>query len=205
MSARLGVILSVVVATAVVPVATPAQSTVVPASPPAQSTAPEHSRLAEGTRVRVLAPPRAGSFIGAVVAHSADSLILRIDADGRSIALPTAEVTQVDLSAGSRRNILKGAGAGAIAGINVGAVLGYVTYEEVRCAPDSFFCIDLRPETAAMGGAAVIGALGTVAGFLAGMRSTEEWTPASRGVLAPRMGIRPASGGGVALTASLAF
>ena len=192
MSPRLGLILSVVVATAVVP-----------ATSPAQSTASATSHLAEGTRVRVLAPPRAGPFIGAVVSHSADSLVLRIDADGRSIALPTVEVSQVDVSVGSRTHMLRGAGTGALAGIIVGAMLGYATLEELRCTPDNEYCIDTK--TIMMGGAAVIGALGTVAGFLAGMRSTEEWTPASRGRVTPRVGVRPASGGGVALSASLTF
>lgn len=162
--------------------------------------------LAWGTRVRVIAPSMLGPITGTVVSHDANLLTLRTDAHGDTLRLPTASLVSLEVRAGQERRILRGAAVGLLAGAGIGALLGYATYEEARCTPDSFFCFDFGPETAALGGAAVLGGVGVLAGALFGAKPTEIWAAPESLPGGARIGIAPAPrAGGVQLTASLRF
>ena len=71
---------------------------------------------------------------------------------------------------------------GLVIGVAVGAVLGAATYEEPKCTPDAWMCGFMDPGRggATTIGAATVGILGTVVGFIAGAPSpAERWAPAS--------------------------
>ena len=194
MSTRLGLILSVVVATAALP-----------ATSSAQSSTPAASPLAAGTRVRVSASDRRDAITGVVVFHSADSLVVRSDKDSGAVALSTGHVSRVEVSRGRRTQKARGAGIGYLSGVGIGALAGLALYEKPSCGGESWICLDFGPQFDAVVGATFVGALGALVGTWMGSRERELWgpAPASRGRDA-RLGVAPA-GGGVALTASLPF
>lgn len=204
MSPRFGLILSAVLAIAVVPAASPAQLTGAPAASSAQSTASAPSHLVEGTRVRVSTVHRRDPITGVVVSHSADSLVMRSDKDSATMTLPTAQVSRVDISRGRRTQKLKGATIGFLSGAGIGALVGYATYEP-SCGSEGWICFDFGPEFEAAAAASLFGLVGAITGTLVGNREREQWRPFS-GSLGrdARLGIAPA-GGGIALTASLRF
>lgn len=170
----------------------------------AQAAGIAHQSLVEGTRVRVSTAHRRDPITGVVVSHSADTLVVRSDRDLATMALPSAQISRVDISRGRRTQKLRGATIGFLGGAGIGALVGYATYEP-SCGSEGFICLDFGPEFDAAVAGSLLGALGAVAGTLVGNREREHWKPFS-GSLGQdaRLGIAPA-GGGVALTASLRF
>ena len=120
----------------------------------------------------VFAPTGAVTF----VAVRADSLVVRLDPNTWSV--PIAAVTKLEVSRG--RNSF-GAGRGALIGVLVGGVagwiVGYAGYEE--CVPSGglFDCAGVfSPEVAAFGGAMVLGTLGAGIGAVTGaLVKTHRW------------------------------
>ncbi len=194
MLVRLYVILSAVLAVAASPAAAPAQSSPSAATP-----------LAAGTRVRVFtAVQRRDAITGVVVSHSADSLVVRSDADFSTVALASAQVARVDVSRGRHTQMRKSAAFGLLGGAAIGAVIGLTTFAGTSCDADAF-CLIPGPEFGAAVGATLFGAGGALIGTLVGSHEREQWGPAPSGLAREaRLGLTPARGG-VALTASLRF
>lgn len=161
--------------------------------------------VAEGTRVRVAAAHRGDAITGVVVRHSSDSLILRSDKDSGTVALPTAQLSRLEVSRGRRTQKVRGAGIGFLSGAVIGALVGLATYEDPSCSGEAWVCLDFGPQFDAAVGATLLGGVGALVGTMMGSRERELWrpAPASPGWDA-RLGIGPARGG-VALTASLVF
>ena len=158
-----------------------------------------------GTRVRLLLTQPVSEMVGRVMSSDGDTIVVKTDGDGNTIAVPMVRVTRVDVSGGTRTHRLRGTGVGFLGGATIGALAGLASYRAPKCG-SGVFCLDSGPEAAAMGGAATGGVLGAVVGLLVGSTSTELWDPiAGTPHGGARVGIAPSSRGGVALTASLTF
>lgn len=161
--------------------------------------------VAEGTRVRVAAAHRRDVITGVVVLHSSDSLIVQSDKDSGIVALPTGQLSRLEVSRGRRTQKLRGAGIGFITGAGIGALFGLATYEKPSCSGEGWVCLDFGPQFDAAVGATLLGAIGALAGAMMGSRERELWRPAPADSRRDaRLGVAPARGG-VALTASLSF
>jgi hypothetical protein len=171
----------------------------------AQNAGPAGPRLDAGTRIRLTVAPSVHAVVGVVIEHRADTLVVRKDADGSTMTIPLGQVVGLDVSHGARTTARRGAVVGLGAGALVGLAVGAVTYRRPNCT-DSSFCIDVGPGLDMIADAGVGGLVGLVAGALIGSLSIELWEPAT-GIVdgRSRVGIAPATRGGVALSASLAF
>ena len=107
-----------------------------------------------------------------VVAHSADSLLVRWPEYTNAVAVPFAEISRLDVSTGRHRRLLKGAALGTLSAGTVGAVLGAATYSP--CESTEFLgCL-----MAVIGGV-VGGVLGLIVGTLVGLPSRDDWQQVS--------------------------
>jgi hypothetical protein len=149
---------------------------------------PDVIRVDTGSRVRIAAPVFGpGRQVGTVVSLTHDTLVLRQGANTAFQPVATAEITALEVSSGAHTRKAKGALWGLLIGAGSGAILGYTLYKEPRCRKEAFACIDLfgpgskatNAALSAVGG----GLLGTLAGTLFGMLTTETWVP---GVVATR-------------------
>lgn len=108
-----------------------------PAVAVALATSPAQSQvgsLREGMRVRVTTPSVKG-LTGIVKSAGADSVVIFTEGSAARLALPTSDITRVDVSQG--RSIGAGARRGAIWGGAIGGVLGIVAAAAVS-ADDSY-------------------------------------------------------------------
>jgi hypothetical protein len=170
----------------------------------AQSTAP----AAVGERVRITTPSQRGSYriVGSVVAVQGDTLMLQ----SRELATPRpvafTEISNLEVSLGSRGNVRRGLLYGAVIGAGVGGVLGAATYQKPDCAGATWFCGDAEPHRT---GAAVAGGIvGALAGVIVGgvwgaTHPSERWARRSLGS-GTRIGVTPA-GHGAAVSLSARF
>jgi hypothetical protein len=131
--------------------------------------------IAPGARIRITQvgrPPR----IATMVSPGADTLLVRWPEYSGAVAVPLAEVSRLDVSAGRHRRVLKGAMLGTLGGGTLGAVIGAVGYSPCE-STEPFGCF-LEPtgrgESAMMVGA-VGGVLGLIVGSLIGLPSREDW------------------------------
>jgi hypothetical protein len=144
-------------------------------------TAPDGASVtvAPGSRIRV-ATPATGRIVGTLLSATSDSLHLEV-VNGSSIAFPVASVSQLELSAGVRRNGWKGAGIGLLAGAGVGGVIGLATYRRTECDEpvlELFVCsfIDQTSRNVTVvADAALAGTVGAVVGALIGHVGRESW------------------------------
>lgn len=98
-----------------------------------------------------------------MVAHTLDSLqgnVLYFSRNKQQQKV-SLEIVKALLVAKKKRPVARGLGLGAITGVALGAIIGWVSYQEPD--PNAYFTFDLGP------GASVAG--GAVAGALAGMLS----------------------------------
>jgi hypothetical protein len=154
------------------------------------------ARLVPGARVRITHPAE-GVRVGTALAVTEDQIFVRW-ADGTdTVGVPLAEVTHLDVSAGSPRfRALKYAGIGLVAGAAVGAMAGAASYDD----GDALFG---RGALAAIG-ATMLGSLGGVIGLLSGIVHSDPWqeVPLDR----TRVGIvAPPGGHGTRLGLAFAF
>jgi hypothetical protein len=165
----------------------------------AQRSAPP---VAVGTRVRVTSPALGDApAIATVLGQSGDTFAIRPEGSTDSVALSTANITALDVSAGSHTRILKAMGVGFLVGVATGAVAGAATYR--KCSGDCEVVLpDSRSFDAFVGG--VMGAvIGPIVGAGVGaLWRTEDWTPVP---LDPRrsslrLRISPAGSRGVGLS-----
>lgn len=156
-----------------------------------------------GTRVRLMLTQPVSETIGRVVASDGDTIIVRTDGEGKTIAVPMVRVTRIDVSGGTRTFRLRDTVGGLLIGATFGALAGLAAHQSPNCASVD---VCLGPEFAALGGAATGGVLGAVVGLLVGSTSRELWDPLSgTRQNGARVGIAPSSPGGVSLTGSLTF
>ena len=153
-----------------------------------------------GTRLRVIEDHRVLAT-GTLLRLSGDTLAY---VEGRGpVTLILTPRQRVEMPIGApRRQTLKGAGIGFVAGFATGAVLGAATYQ--ACPQDSWFCIDFgRGGTAVLAGT-MGGLVGAVIGAVAGASTTRPaWVPVGRSGLRPL--VMQGRAGGVRLGASIDF
>jgi hypothetical protein len=131
--------------------------------------------LHPGARVRIT---QAGEKprVSIVVAQSAETLLVRSPEFSNTVALPLADISQLDVSTGRHRNVVKGMVLGTAIVGTIGAVAGAISYQP--CTSTEFLGCLLAPESrsdSALLGGVVGGALGFVAGSLAGLVPREQW------------------------------
>ena len=155
-----------------------------------------------GVRVRVVDVSSAAPVLtGQLVRKAGDTVIV-----SSAAATPTVFVVgaghRLEVSAGTHRRTLRGVGLGFLVGAATGAVLGLASYQEPDCS-QSFICLDFGPGFAALAGAVVFSVPGMVIGGIVGAKKHEVWRRVGR--LPVHVGIAPAAGPGLRLTASVAF
>jgi hypothetical protein len=157
----------------------------------AQQTAPA-ALLAPGARVRITllgAEPR----VGVVVGHLPDTLLVRFPEFSNGDHVPLDAISQIEVSTGGQRNLLKGAMVGMLVGAGVGAILGS------RSNPDSF-----TGKGAATADASVAcAAMGLLVGTFAALWRGEDWREVSAKARRIEAGFVP--GRGATLTMSLRY
>lgn len=151
--------------------------------------------LTTGARVRVTSPTDdLRRHVTIVTEVRGDSIVLAGRTGLRTIALN--DVTALDVSTGTRTQVMRFAVTGLGAGAILGGILGAATYE----GPD--FIVGSAAEAGALFGV-FFGGIGMVAGGVVGaMSRTDRWQPAGVPV---RAAITPSSSGGISLTFSRAF
>ena len=139
-----------------------------------QAAAPA-ATLPPGARVRI-ARIAEKPLVATVVTRVGDTLIVRAPGLANPLAVPLAEISQLDVSTGRHRNVGKGILVGIVAGGAVGAGLGAATYQP--CESTEFMGCFLAPkdrgESVRVGGV-VGGALGLVVGALIGAPRRDTW------------------------------
>jgi len=168
-----------------------------------QAAAPA-SPVVPGARVRIT---RAGEKprVAIVVAHSADTLLVRWPEFANAVALPLTEISRLDVSTGRHRNVVKGMVLGTVGVGALGAALGAVSYQP--CTSTEFLGCLLAPQSradAALLGGVVGGALGFVGGSLAGLVRHESWKRVSLADRRVAAAVRPGAHG-ADLSVSLRF
>ena len=141
-----------------------------------------------GTRARILSPALGGERqVGTIEAVAGDTLQFRRIASPNAQWLKTAEITTVDVSAGTHTEKLKWATIGFFVGAATGAAIGAATYTAPPPCTDSFSCAVVSGINSGTGrqgsmiGGGIIGAVsGALFGTLFGNRQRETWTAASR-------------------------
>lgn len=73
-----------------------------------QSAGPGVPHLAPGARIRVATDSHLGSTSGAIVSYRPDTLVYRADGDGRTVSVPVASISRLELSGGYRTRRTRG-------------------------------------------------------------------------------------------------
>jgi hypothetical protein len=159
-----------------------------------------------GTRVRVIAGVGSDSrrIVGTLTSAGAAAWVLRLNEQGDSVVVPTADLTEVRVRRGTRRHILQGIAIGVL----FGGILGAATYEPWArsCDPPSF-CSNWGSPLSGLDSPAFAIVGGAVGGGLAGaaigaMVKTDRWELVNREDL--QVAIRP-RGAGLGVGVSLRF
>ena len=136
--------------------------------------------IAVGSRVRITAAPSGDKKLtGTVMSLSADTLTLRQGAETNYRAFGISDISQIEVSTGTRTRKAKGALVGSLVGAASGALLAGALYK--KPPPCDFICLyppDTRGDEMLIAG--VAGALsGALLGSLIGARPVDTWTPAT--------------------------
>jgi len=151
--------------------------------------------------------------VGSFVAWKADTLVVQINGDTLSVPVDDL-VTGLDVSRGWKRHTGEGVGYGLVLGLVAGGFVGANTYErpppssrpceDVGCAWDFDFDIDLGWVPRMFIGAGIGAGIGAVAGALVGFAiKTEQWEEAPLDRI--RVSFGPQRDGRLGLGASVRF
>jgi hypothetical protein len=148
-------------------------------------------KLEPGARVRIVSPTFKSDHIMRILAVSDDSVQFRSERNLVSYTIPLEQVSAFEVSVGTMRRPLRGAGLGVLAGGIIGGVLGYVSYEPcVGC----WFGPWTASKSAMWGGIAG-GTIGLVVGATIGFFSESDiWR---RIPIQSRLSVTPLRGGGI--------
>jgi hypothetical protein len=148
--------------------------------------------LKPGARVRVTlleAEPRVGMVVGSI----ADTLLVRFPEFSNADHVPLDAISQIEVSAGGARNLLKGAALGTLAGAGIGALLG------ASAKPKDFVGKGTATASASVGCAM----LGLIVGTFAALWRGEDWREVAAKPRRIEAGVAP--GRVVGLAVSLQF
>ena len=146
--------------------------------------------LPKGTRVRITPADPSPVIVGELLAVSDSVLMVRRQRAAGDITIPRALVQRLEVSRGTRRGA--NAGWGALVGLAIGGVVGYLS------GNDNGYWVQRR-------GAAVLGAItgvagGSLIGLLVG--SVERWCDAE---VPGSLSVVPTGGGSLSLGGRMAF
>jgi hypothetical protein len=152
--------------------------------------------VAPGTRIRVSSSDRQlKDIIGVVAAHRGDSLVVRRNRRGDTLALNIREITRLQVSA-RRPHGWAGAGIGLVGGAVLGAVIGHAEGDDPPepCSDIECWFVSLDHYTAsekAAAGAFFGGLIGAITGGIVGHYvQTDRW----RTIIAPGPNVTTAAG-----------
>jgi len=150
-----------------------------------------------GTRIRITelqagAQPRSGIVVAAV----ADTVVLKLDNGGATVAFHKATLSRLELSRGRKTNTARGSMIGRIVGVTAGVMAGLVTCD---CSGDAAWT------AVSVTGGIIAGGFGgaAIGGLIGSVYTTERWSelPVDRW----RVSAMPGASGSFALTLSLKF
>ena len=159
--------------------------------------------LSPGARVRVTSPAT-GRVVGTLQPAADDSVRLEL-ASGSSLSLPKSSLSDLEVSAGIRRDGWRGAGIGLLVGAGVGGVIGLATYRRAECYdnPIEGFLCDIVNRTSrsvtVVSDAAMVGTAGAIVGALIGHVGRESWVRVFLLRERTRVGVVRRSGFGVTI------
>lgn len=172
---------------------------------PAAAWAQGGAVIAPGTRVQIAESGTGGRGVlrGTVVAKSADTLALRLDAGGETVSIAWARVSRLELSRGVTRRTLAGLGYGLLGGVGAGALVGVLACKAERNCRSSNNEMN-SPQFYAVVLGVLGGGVGSVIGTVIGASTrSERWeTVPSRHW---SLSARPDTHGGFALSLSARF
>ena len=166
------------------PIAAAIVAMAIPGAAVSQNTSVDASALQIGARARILESPRDRRYTLIIVgSESRDSLRFNVFGSSDTKSLAWQQLSKMDASIGSHRNVARGLGLGFLVGALGGAILGAVSSGGAQ---------DFGPG----GLAALLGAMGGVLGAAGGAAigyewRTETWVPVNlpRGPLASDSGL----------------
>ena len=134
---------------------------------PLAAATPQGLPVRVGDRVRVRADEQ---YIGTVLRTDSSRMVVRLDGDPDTVAIPIAQITRLARSAGRT----SGAGRGALIGAVVGGALGLAAGIDGQCGhTNSWFCVGPGAIPLFVLGGAVFGTLpGSIIG---GLSRIERW------------------------------
>lgn len=171
-----------------------AQTTVSQSDPdPAKIPTIVQRELTVGERVRLsMDEPGPTEMKGVLMGVEGSDLLITPDGGSEVVRVESSRIWRIQVSAGERRQALKGLGYGAAGGAGLGIVLGLASSDDSDCG---FICFSAG-EMAAMGGI-FLGITGGVVGLIAGALTTETtWNDVPMSTVRPS--IMPSGSGGVA-------
>ncbi len=172
----------------------------------AQNVGPAGAALPAGTRIRATLATSFHPVVGEVIALRADTLVMRSESTGDTIAVPVGQVFRLEVSEGTRTFRRQGAKIGLVTGLAIGAIVGVVSHRDAGCGGEgAMLCIDLGPGVDMTFGAVIGGAAGALVGALLGSYPIEVWKRTDSLDGRQRLGIAPSPRGGIVLTTSFAF
>ena len=155
--------------------------------------------LEPGTRVRVQAPGLGGRLTGTLVAWESDTLIVRVDGEGLGLIVPRDSVVRIDVEKG-RRMIAEGVLLGGLAGALLALVASPESRDENGECDLPCHAYEVSPDLGKR--VTILSLVGVVVGGIAGAGSEKRtWVP----VDLDRVGVGPATGGGLALGVRISF
>src|SRR5258705_9356183 len=105
--------------------------------PPRRASAQNAGRagaaLPAGTRIRATLATSFHPVVGEVIAQRADTLVMRSESTGDTIAVPVGQVFRLEVSEGTRTFRRQGAKIGLVTGLAIGAIVGLVSHPDARC------------------------------------------------------------------------
>jgi len=132
--------------------------------------AQEPSVVAPGARIRITELDSTVRRAGTVVTAGRDTIVLRPD-QGEAAPIATSRITQLDVSYGVHGHALKGVVFGGLAGLGIGALIGYSTANRTGSEDDVIESAGNSIIWAGIG--AGVGML--VGGVIGGSHKTERW------------------------------
>lgn len=131
--------------------------------------------IAPGSRVRIVSPVLGKRFAtGSVVSATADTLLFRSASESPSTAIPTPNITRIDIARGTHTNKARGGLAGFLVGAFAGAGIA-----AAATPPPCTNCLDFSQGAAALGGGLAGGVIGALVGVAIGKRPADTWVPAA--------------------------
>ena len=162
--------------------------------------------VAVGERVRITTPSQRGPFryVGGVTEVRADTLMVQTHDATAPRPVAIADITRLEVSAGTHGNGGRGMLYGTVIGAGAGAIFGAAHYRKPDCAGTSFICDTGGRGADAFAGGLVGGVLGlAVGGIWGATHPSERWVPRTLGSAA-HVGVIP-SVRGATLTLSARF